>query len=145
MDEHLRINVMGAFRVAQAASREMIATGGGRIVMVTSIHGQIGVPGRGAYAASKGAVAAMARVMAVELARHRIRVNVLAPGAVDGGMTPDPTSRIGWVAATPSGRVAHLDEIARVAVTLTSEDLSFINGQVIAVDGGASTLRVFPA
>ncbi|QDL94927.1 SDR family oxidoreductase (plasmid) [Paroceanicella profunda] len=143
MRAHLDVNVMGALRVCQPAARMMIGSGGGRIVLVTSIHGQVGVPERGAYAASKGAVAALARVMAVELAQHRIRVNVLAPGAVNAGMTPDPATRGGWVAATPSKRVAHMEEIARVAAMLTSEDASFINGQIIAVDGGASTLRVF--
>lgn len=143
MAEHLEINLMGAFRVAQAAAR-MMKGHGGRIVLLTSIHGQVGIADRAAYAASKGGVAALARVMAVELAPHRIRVNVLAPGAVDGGMMPDPHTRSGWVNATPSRRVAHIEEIARVAAMLTSADASFITGQIIAVDGGASTLRRFP-
>ncbi len=121
----------------------MMVKNGGRIVLVTSIHGQVGVHGRAAYAASKGGIASMARVMAAELAHHRIRVNVLAPGAVDGGMLPDPKARQGWVEATPSNRVAYLQEVASVAVMLTSEDASFVNGQVVAVDGGVSTVRQF--
>lgn len=136
------VNLMGAFRVAQAASKMMIQNGG-RIVLVTSIHGQVGVPDRAAYAASKGGIASMARVMAAELARHRIRVNVLAPGAVDGGMLPNPRTRKGWVDATPINRVAYLKEVANVAVMLTSEEASFVNGQVVAVDGGVSTVRRF--
>lgn len=138
---HLNVNLVGAFRMAQPAA-DMMLDRGGRILFLTSIHGQVGVPGRAAYAASKGGVASMARVMAAELAHHKIRVNVLAPGAVDGGMMPDPTTASGWVAATPSQRVAHVEEVARVACMLTSDDSSFINGQVIALDGGASTLRI---
>ncbi|WFE91941.1 SDR family NAD(P)-dependent oxidoreductase [Roseibium porphyridii] len=137
---HLNTNLLGAFRVAQQASIHMMENGG-RIVFITSIHGQIGVTGRSAYAASKGAVASLARVMAAELAKHRIRVNVLAPGAVDGGMMPDPKSRDGWIAATPSDRVAYLEEVAAVAAMLASDEASFVNGQVLAVDGGASTVR----
>ncbi|WP_298983876.1 SDR family oxidoreductase [uncultured Roseibium sp.] len=139
-ESHLNINLLGAFRVAQQASTHMMERGG-RIVFITSIHGQVGVTGRSAYAASKGAVASLARVMAAELAKHRIRVNVLAPGAVDGGMMPDPKSRDGWIAATPSDRVAYLEEVAAVAAMLASDEASFVNGQIIAVDGGASTVR----
>lgn len=140
--DHLDVNLMGAFRVCQAASKQMLKTGG-RIVLITSIHGQLGVPGRAAYAASKGAIASLARVMAAELSPHKIRVNVLAPGAVDGGMQADPASRNNWIAATPSGRVALLDEVANLAMVLASDTASFVNGQVIAVDGGASTIRPF--
>ena len=141
-EELLAVNLLGAFRVAQAASKLMLENGG-RIVLVTSIHGQIGVHGRCAYAASKGGVASMARVMAAELSHSRIRVNVLAPGAIDGGMLPDPNARQGWVKATPSNRVAYLEEVAGVATMLTSEGASFVNGQIVAVDGGVSTVRQF--
>lgn len=144
MREHLNVNLMGAFHVAQAVAEKM-KDRGGRIVLVTSIHGQVGVPNRGAYAASKGGVAALARVMAAELAKYRIRVNVLAPGALEGGMTPDPCTRSGWTAATPSCRVAQVEEAARAAAMLSSDEASFINGQIVAVDGGASTLRLIPA
>ncbi|WP_299211398.1 SDR family NAD(P)-dependent oxidoreductase [uncultured Tateyamaria sp.] len=136
------VNLLGTFRVAQESCRYMTEHGG-RIVFVTSIHGQIGVPGRSAYAAAKGGIASLARVMAAELAERRIRVNVLAPGAVDGGMLVDPRSREGWVKATPSRRVACLEEIAGVAAMLTSENASFITGQIVAVDGGVSTIRAF--
>lgn len=138
----LNVNLLGAFRVAQAGSKHMLENGG-KIVFVTSIHGQVGVQGRSAYAASKGGVASLARVIAAELAQYRIRVNVLAPGAIDGGMLPDPNARQGWVKATPSNRVAYLEEVAGVAVMLTSENASFVNGQIIAVDGGVSTIRRF--
>ncbi|WP_271843980.1 SDR family NAD(P)-dependent oxidoreductase [Cognatishimia sp. SS12] len=141
MAQHLDVNLMGAFRVAQRCVKHMLSRGG-RIVFITSIHGQFGVPGRSAYAASKGAIASLARVMAAELASQNIRVNVLAPGAIDGGMMPDPSSRQGWLDATPSHRVAHLEEVAEMAAVLTSNSASFINGQVVAIDGGVSAVKV---
>ncbi|SCZ68135.1 3-oxoacyl-[acyl-carrier protein] reductase [Epibacterium ulvae] len=140
--EHLNINMMGAFRVAQRTVKHM-SPNGGRIVFITSIHGQLGVPGRSAYAASKGAIASLARVMAAELAEQNIRVNVLAPGAIDGGMSPDSRSRQGWLDVTPSNRVAHLSEVAAMATVLTSFSASFVTGQVVAIDGGASTVKAF--
>lgn len=147
--DHLDVNLIGAFRVIRDTARVMVeaesaGTGrGGRIVIVTSLHGRIGVPQRAAYAASKGALEAMGRVAAAELAQHRIRVNMLAPGAVDGGMTPTTTSRAHWVDATPIHRVATTEEVGRAAALLTSDDASFITGQTIAIDGGASNLRAF--
>lgn len=137
---HFDVNTLGAVRVSQRVAAGMTARGG-KILFVSSIHGQIGVPNRAAYAMSKAALGAWARAMAVELAPHRIRVNVLAPGAVDAGMTPDPASRAFWTGQTPSGRVAKVEEIARFAALLTSDDASFMTGQTVAVDGGASNLR----
>lgn len=141
IQDHLDVNLLGAFRAAQAASQRMLEKGG-RIVFLTSIHGQIGVPNRTAYAISKAAIGALVRAMAVELSQHRIRVNAVAPGAVDGGMTPNAKTRDYWVKSTPAHRVAELDEVARFVVMLASPDASFLSGQTIALDGGASNLRL---
>ncbi|MEP3278862.1 MAG: SDR family oxidoreductase [Stappiaceae bacterium] len=141
MQKHLDINIMGSLHVGQEAARHM-REHGGRILFLSSIHGQIGVPGRGAYAASKAGIAAMARVMAAELGGQGIRVNILAPGPVDGGMQPDPSTRAGWCKEAPIQRVAELDEIAKIASFLTSDDASFISGQTIQVDGGVSISRL---
>lgn len=141
IQDHLDVNLLGAFRVAQAASERMLEKGG-RIVFLTSIHGQIGVPNRTAYAISKAAIGALVRAMAVELSQHRIRVNAVAPGAVDGGMTPNAKTRDYWVKSTPAHRVAELEEVARFVTMLASQDASFLSGQTIALDGGASNLRL---
>ena len=140
--QHLEINVFGTVFLSQKVARLMMPAGG-KILFVTSIHGQIGVPNRAAYAMSKAALGAWTRAMAVELAPHHIRVNALAPGAVNGGITPDAGTRSYWQSETPSGRVASLTEIARFAALLTSDDASFITGQTIAIDGGASNLRPY--
>ncbi|SIN99904.1 SDR family NAD(P)-dependent oxidoreductase [Vannielia litorea] len=137
---HFEVNLLGAVRVSQKVAAGMRETGG-KILFISSIHGQIGVPNRAAYAMSKAALGAWSRAMAVELAPHRIRVNVLAPGAVDTGGMHDPAQRAFWQAETPSGRVAKVEEIARFAALLTSDEASFMTGQTIAVDGGASNLR----
>lgn len=141
MTRHFDVNVMGAFRMCQAVARHMNGDGG-RIVLISSIHGTVGVPHRAAYAASKGAVEAMGRVIAAELGPHRIRVNILAPGAIDGGIPGSSNSRQYWVEATPVKRVASLEEVARTAMFLASDDASFINGQTITIDGGASIVKL---
>ena len=140
LQRHLDVNLFGALFVAQKVA-ELMKPGGGRILFISSIHGQIGVPNRGAYAMSKAALGALSRALAVELSPYGIRVNVLAPGPVDAGMQPDPEVRGRWEEATPAGRVARLEEVAHFAELLTSEHASFLSGQTIALDGGVSTLR----
>lgn len=141
IEAHLDVNLYGAFHVAQRMAELMIGRGG-KILFISSIHGKVGVPNRGAYAISKAALGAMARAMAVELAPHKIRVNVLAPGAVNAGMGPDPKARGFWQSETPARRIAEAEEVARFAAMLTSDDASFLTGQTIALDGGASNLRL---
>ena len=140
LQTHLDVNLFGALFVAQKVA-ELMKHGGGRILFISSIHGQIGVPNRGAYAMSKAALGALSRALAVELSPYGIRVNVLAPGPVDAGMQPNPEVRGRWEEETPAGRVARLEEVAHFAELLTSEHASFLSGQTIALDGGVSTLR----
>ncbi len=141
LQAHLDVNLLGAFRVAQAAAR-LMQTHGGRMVFITSIHGQIGVPDRAAYAMSKAGVGALVRAMAVELAPFNIRVNALAPGAIDGGMSPNAHTRQYWRDQTPSHRVAHIEEVVNATLMLMSNEASFLSGQTIALDGGVSTSRI---
>ena len=140
LQRHLDVNLLGAMNVSQRVAREMMSTGGS-ILFISSIHGQIGVPNRGAYSMSKAALGALARALAVELSPHGIRVNVLAPGPVDAGMCPDPEVRSSWEEETPAGRVARLEEVVHFADMLTSAQASFLSGQTIVLDGGVSTLR----
>lgn len=139
------VNVVGAFQALQAAARLMVEGGGGRIVNIASVHALRTTPGRTAYAASKGAILALTRAMAVELAVHGILVNAVAPGPVAAGMQEgdgvahtETDSRRLWTAATPVGRVAQGDEVARAVLFLVSETNSFINGETLVIDGGAS-------
>jgi len=143
----LEVNVVGTFLCAQAAARDMVGLGGGRIVTFSSHSGRLGSSGRAAYAAAKGGIIAMTRVMAVDLAEHGITVNAIAPGPIDvprsRGQHTDER-REAWHRAVPLKRYGEPDEVAGVAVFLASDDASYITGQTISVDGGftAAGLRV---
>lgn len=147
LHEMLNTNVVGTFLCAQAAARDMVKLGGGAIVNFSSHSGFLGSSGRAAYAASKGGIVAMTRVMAVDLAPHHIRVNAVAPGPIDvprsRGQHNDER-RSGWQRAVPQGRYGEPHEVASVAAFLGSDEASYVNGQTILVDGGftAAGLRV---
>jgi NAD(P)-dependent dehydrogenase (short-subunit alcohol dehydrogenase family) len=135
----LRVNLTGVFLCSRAAARVMIAQGGGRIINLASLSGQRGGTGRAAYGASKGGVTALTKVLAVELARHGINVNEIAPGPVNTEMTAvthDEATRQAYHALIPMRRYAERDEIAAAAVFLASAESSFINGHTLNVDGG---------
>jgi NAD(P)-dependent dehydrogenase (short-subunit alcohol dehydrogenase family) len=125
----------------------MVELGGGAIVNFSSHSGFLGSSGRAAYAASKGGIIAMTRVMAVDLAQHGIRVNAVAPGPIDVPRSRhqhNDERRSAWHNAVPLGRYGEPEEAAAVALFLASDDASYVNGQTISVDGGftAAGLRV---
>jgi len=133
------VNLRGSFIVGQAAARLMKETGGGAIVNVASVSGITGNAGRSAYGASKWGVVGLSRVMAIDLAAFGIRVNVLAPGAVEtplvDRMLPAAEAKH-WIEHTPLHRYAKPEEVAGAAVFLCSADASYVTGHVLVVDGG---------
>ena len=140
-------NLTGTFLCSQVVARHMAQEGGGRIVNIASHSGLLGSSGRAAYAAAKGGIIAMTRVMAVDLAEHNITVNCIAPGPIDVPRirnTQTEERQKAWHAAVPLGRYGEPDEIAGVALFLASDDAGYVNGQTLAVDGGftAAGLRV---
>ena len=135
----MRVNVMGTFLCAQAAAREMVARGGGRIVNISSISGQRAGWGRTAYGTSKAAVIQLTRQIAMELAPHDITANAIAPGPVDTDLTRadhTPETRAAYNAMVPLGRYGTIDEIADAAVFLASDESAYITGHVLNVSGG---------
>lgn len=138
-DRIVAVNLRGTFLVGQEAARLMSRCGGGSIVNVASVSGVRGNVGRAAYGASKGGVVVLSQVMAVDLAAHRIRVNVVAPGPIDTPLVAamhDLAMREAWTRAVPLHRYGSPEEVAAAAAFLCSEEAGFITGHVLAVDGG---------
>lgn len=139
-----QVNVTGLWLSMKHEIRSMKATGGGAIVNIGSnIGARIVRPTLGAYAASKAAVSSLTRTAALEAIAHSIRINCLCPGPVDTPLSMRPgedrAARDARVAATnPSKRVATTDEIATAALWLASDSASYVVGQDIVIDGGAS-------
>jgi len=134
----LRVNLTGVFLCCQAAARQMVAQGGGRIITTASINGFRGVENLVGYNAAKAGVIELTRTMAVELARHEITVNAIAPAQIDTRLTrglPEEARRR-RVERIPLGRFGEPEDVARAAVFLASDDASYITGHTLAVDGG---------
>ncbi len=140
-DDVVRVNLLGAAVFARAAGRVMVAQGGGRIVNLGSIAGLTGLPNIGPYNASKAAIDALTRTLAVELGPSGVLVNSVAPGTirsemVDGLLAANPALAERLVAKAPIGRVGDCHEAAEPIVFLLTDAASFITGQVLVVDGG---------
>ncbi|GAB4410752.1 MAG: glucose 1-dehydrogenase [Anaerolineae bacterium] len=139
-----RINVLGTVFPSQAAVRHMQARGRGSIVHVASKAGVVGEPGHAAYSAAKGAVIALTRAMAVELARDGIRVNAVCPGPVVTDMlleaAPTEEQRAQLAAQAPLGRLGQPLDIAGAVLFLASDESAWCTGQALSVDGGLSIL-----
>lgn len=140
-DGIMGINMKAMFFNIQAAARLMAAQGdGGRIINISSIHAQQSLPRRSIYATSKGAVNAMTRQLALELAAHRITVNAIAPGLIEVERLLNRAGydRQQYAAKIPLGRVGVPHDVASLAVFLAADESAFLTGQVITIDGGTS-------
>ena len=144
-DRMYRVNVLGTVLPSQHVVRHMKDSGGGAIVNIASKAGVVGEPGHAAYSASKGAVIAMTRCMAVELAPYGIRVNVVCPGPVLTDMllarAPDEERQDRLAAEAPLGRIGMPEDIAGAVVYLASSESDWCTGQALSIDGGLSVLK----
>ena len=139
-DEVIAVDLKGVFLCMKYEIRHMLKSGGGVIVNNASIAGMIADPGIAPYVAAKHAVIGLSKAAALEYARQKIRINALAPGLVETGMTKhwfdDPSIRGTLMANSPMGRAAQPEEIAGMVLFLCSDFASFAAGQVFVVDGG---------
>jgi NAD(P)-dependent dehydrogenase (short-subunit alcohol dehydrogenase family) len=148
-DLTLAVNVKGVAHGCKYGVPAMVAGGGGSIVNVASSVAWLGAAtSQTAYTASKGAVLAMTREIAVEYARKGIRCNALCPGPIDtpllAELLADPAQRQRRFVHIPMGRLGRAEELAKAALFLASDDASFMTGAALIVDGGITAAYVTP-
>ena len=145
-DRVVDTNLKGCFLCSQAAAKVMHAQGGGSIVNIGSGSNKIPFPMLAPYTASKGGIEMLTKAMAVELGPHRIRVNCVAPGAIEIERTKLEAADYAqtWAALTPVGRVGVPDDVGRAVVFLASDEASFVSGQTLFVDGGLFSRPAWP-
>ncbi len=139
-EEVLRTNLTGAFVVSGAVVRRMIARESGKIINICSLMSELGRTSTGAYSASKGGLKMLTKAMAVEWAGYNIQINGIGPGYFLTEMTQklaDDPDFDHWIKSrTPAGRWGNPEELAGAALFLASDASSYVNGQIIYVDGG---------
>jgi NAD(P)-dependent dehydrogenase (short-subunit alcohol dehydrogenase family) len=146
-DRVMETNVRGVFLTCQAAARAMVARGTrGKLITLSSGAAQSGRQGASHYCASKAGVVMFTKVLALEMARHKINVNCIAPGLieVEGEVSPLTREYVDTLTRSiPWGRIGKPEDIANAALFLASPLADFITGEVLSVNGGSSAGRAF--
>lgn len=144
LERVIATNVRGPFLCARAVLPTMLGQRAGHIINVASIAGIVAFPARSAYSTSKAAVLGLTRSLAADYAPHGIRANAVCPGMVETPMTQwrldTPGLREQLVAHTPMGRVADPTEIAQAITVIASDELPFMTGHALVIDGGWTAL-----
>lgn len=137
----VEVNLTGTFVTGRCVARRMLAGTGGAIVNISSMNGVAAGPYSGAYGPTKAAIGLLTEQMAIEWA-PTIRVNAVAPGLIDAGMSTevyaDPTTRSARAARVPLGRLGTADDVAAAVLWLASDAASYVTGQTLVVDGGVT-------
>ena len=137
----LETDLFGVFFASQAAARVMMPQGGGNIINISSVNGILAAPRRAAYCASKAAVNELTKVLAIEWADRRIRVNAIAPGYVRTELVQDvidkgAISLEAILKRTPQGRIGEVEDIAGLALYMASDESAYMTGSIVNIDGG---------
>jgi 3-oxoacyl-[acyl-carrier protein] reductase len=141
-DAVLNVNLKGVFNCSKAVIRPMMKQRYGRIVNISSVSGQAGQAGQTNYSASKAGVIGFTKALAREVASRQITVNAVAPGFIPTALTNElPVDlKNSILSATPAGRMGKPEEVAAAVAFLASDEAAYINGQVLAVDGGMAMM-----
>jgi gluconate 5-dehydrogenase len=142
--ELMRVNVESAFLVGKAVARGMISRQRGKIINICSVQSELGRPSIAPYTATKGAVKMLTKGMCADWAKHGIQVNAIGPGyfktELNKALVENPEFS-GWLEKrTPAGRWGTVDELIGAAVFLASDASSFVNGHILYVDGGITSV-----
>jgi NAD(P)-dependent dehydrogenase (short-subunit alcohol dehydrogenase family) len=145
-DRVIDTNLKGTFLCTQRAAQKMKEAGGGSIINIGSGCNKVAFPHLVDYTASKGGIEMFTKVAAVELGQYKIRVNCVAPGAIEIERTKHEAGDYGatWSKLTPLGRIGEPVDVARIVAFLASDAADFISGQTIWVDGGLFSKPAWP-
>ena len=137
-DRTMAIDARGLFLCCKYAAAEMLKTGGGAIVCLSSVSGFVGQKGQVIYGPAKFAASGLTKHLAVELASQGVRVNAVAPGTINTASVArmDPGGIRAGIARHPMGRIGEPAEVANAILFLASDEASFITGAILPVDGG---------
>ena len=142
--ELFRVNVESVFLVGQAVAKHMIKRGRGKIINITSVQSELGRPSIAPYTATKGAVKMLTKGMCADWAKHNIQVNAIGPGyfktPLNQALVDNPEFSSWLEKRTPAGRWGNVNELTGAAIFLASGASSFINGHILYVDGGITSV-----
>jgi gluconate 5-dehydrogenase len=142
--ELLRVNVESVFLVAQAVARHMIKRGRGKIINICSVQSELGRPSIAPYTATKGAVKMLTKGMCADWAKYNIQINAIGPGyfktPLNQALVDNPEFSSWLEKRTPAGRWGDVEELMGSAIFLASDASSFINGHILYVDGGITSV-----
>lgn len=134
------VNLKGPYFLAQAAARQMMRSGGGKILNIASIHDSIALRDSSIYAITKGGMRMLTRALALELAEHQINVNAISPGAIltdiNRKVLSDPEHHTRVLQKIPWGRIGDTSDLVGAAVFLVSPESDYVTGATLYVDGG---------
>ena len=143
-DELLRVNIKSVFLVGQAVARYMIKRGRGKMINICSVQSELGRPSIAPYTATKGAVKMLTKGMCADWAKHGLQINAIGPGyfktPLNQALVDNPEFSAWLEKRTPAGRWGDVEELVGAAVFLSSDASSFVNGHVLYVDGGITSV-----
>jgi gluconate 5-dehydrogenase len=142
--ELMRVNVESAFIVGKAVARNMIARKHGKIINICSVQSELGRPSIAPYTATKGAIKMLTKGMCADWAKHGIQVNAIGPGyfktPLNQALVDNPEFSSWLEKRTPAGRWGDVEELVGAAIFLASPASSFVNGHILYVDGGITSV-----